>query len=282
MRWEDRRESDNVEDRRGRSPRGVAIGGGMGAIVLAIIIMLMGGDPSQLLGGLQGGTAPGTQGSVEAPANDPGKKFASVILADTEEVWTKVFREQLGEQYVEPKLVIFTGQVDFESGRADSGMGPFYCGADQNVYIDLSFYQTMADQLGAPGDFAQAYVIAHEVGHHVQKLLGTLDKVNNARRQSSERQATELSVRLELQADFYAGLWAHHAQHLTQMDEQDLREALNAAKQIGDDALQKRQQGYVVPHAFTHGTSEQRMKWFLAGYRSGRVKDGDTFSLRNP
>ncbi len=254
----------------------------MGAIVLAIIIMLMGGDPSQLLGGLQGGTAPGTQGSVEAPANDPGKKFASVILADTEEVWTKVFREQLGEQYVEPKLVIFTGQVDFACGRADSGMGPFYCGADQNVYIDLSFYQTMADQLGAPGDFAQAYVIAHEVGHHVQKLLGTLDKVNNARRQSSERQANELSVRLELQADFYAGLWAHHAQHLTQMDEQDLREALNAAKQIGDDALQKRQQGYVVPHAFTHGTSEQRMKWFLAGYRSGRVKDGDTFSLRNP
>lgn len=282
MRWEDRRESDNVEDRRGRSPRGVAIGGGMGAIVLAIIIMLMGGDPSALLGGLQGGTGPGTQGSVEAPANDPGKKFASVILADTEEVWTKVFREQLGEQYVEPKLVIFTGQVDSACGRADSGMGPFYCGADQNVYIDLSFYQTMADQLGAPGDFAQAYVIAHEVGHHVQKLLGTLDKVNNARRQSSERQANELSVRLELQADFYAGLWAHHAQHLTQMDEQDLREALNAAEQIGDDALQKRQQGYVVPHAFTHGTSEQRMKWFLAGYRSGRVKDGDTFTLRNP
>lgn len=281
MRLDEIEESSNVEDRRGSIPRGgIVAGGGIGVVVLAIIVSLLGGDPQQVLDAsksMQGG-APQSGGQAQ-PINDEAKRFVSKILKETEDVWTDIFREN-GMIYQKPKLVVFTERVDTGCGIADSGVGPFYCPADNQVYIDPTFYDTMEKQLGAGGDFAQAYVVAHEVGHHVQNLLGTSTKVDKARRQMSETDFNRVSVRMELQADFYAGVWAKRAGNL-HLDRGDIEEAMNAATQIGDDTLQKRGQGYVEPEKFTHGTSAQRVKWFMKGYETGDIKQGDTFSTRN-
>ncbi len=281
MRLDEVEESSNVEDRRGSIPRGgMVAGGGIGVVVLAIIVSLLGGDPQQVLDAsktMQGG-APQSSGQAQ-PINDEAKRFVSKVLKETEDVWTDIFREN-GMTYQKPKLVVFAERVETGCGIADSGVGPFYCPADNQVYIDPTFYDTMEKQLGAGGDFAQAYVVAHEVGHHVQNLLGTSDKVNEARRRLSETQFNQLSVRMELQADFYAGVWAKRAGSL-HLDRGDIEEAMNAATQIGDDTLQKRGQGYVEPEKFTHGTSAQRVNWFMKGFQSGDIRDGDTFNARN-
>lgn len=276
MRWKGRRQSENVEDRRGMSPGGMVAGGGIGVLVIAVIVMLLGGDPSQLLGQLP--SEPGQTQPID-PAQDELKEFTSVTLADTEEVWTRLFAES-GKTYRPPKLVLFSGQVQSACGMAGAAVGPFYCGEDMQVYIDLSFYETMKRQFGARGDFAQAYVVAHEVGHHVQNLLGTLGKVNSARQRMSQVEGNRLSVRLELQADYYAGVWAHHARQMAGIDRQDIEEAIEAASAIGDDTLMRQSQGQVVPDAFTHGSSEQRVRWFLKGFESGDPGGGDTFSAR--
>lgn len=281
MRLDDIEESSNVEDRRGSRPSGkLAVGGGLGTIVIVILYSLLGGNPNDLKSVLPSGGGMTTQQGKMSPADEEGFKFVSKVLKETETVWDKVFPDQLGKSYVHPKLVVFTEQVQSGCGMADTGVGPFYCPADSNVYIDLAFYETMEKQLGAGGDFAQAYVVAHEVGHHVQNLLGTSDQVNKLRARLNEKDFNKISVKMELQADFLAGVWAHYATEL-QIDEQDVREAMNAAQQIGDDTLQKRSQGYVQPDSFTHGTSAQRVKWFMAGFRSGKISDGDTFNTRN-
>lgn len=270
MRLDDLEESSNVEDRRGRpGGRGIAVGGGIGGILIAILYVALGGNPQDLKQ-VSGGSS---QPVVEDPQ---AKEMVSKVLRQTEIVWQKIFREN-GMSYKEAPLVLFTAGTESGCGYADSAVGPFYCPGDGKVYIDLNFYNVMEQQLGAGGDFAQAYVIAHEVGHHVQDLLGTSGKVDRARQSASEREANQLSVRLELQADFYAGVWAHHAKDL-KIDRQDIEEAMNAAHQIGDDALQKRSQGRVVPDSFTHGTSEQRMRWFMKGYQTGDIRQGDTFN----
>jgi predicted metalloprotease len=204
--------------------------------------------------------------------------FVGVVLADTEDVWNRLFQQQ-GSQYQEPKLVLFSGQVRSACGFASAASGPFYCPADRNVYIDLVFYKELKQRFGAPGDFAQAYVIAHEVGHHVQNLLGISEKVQAMRGRVSEAQYNQYSVRLELQADYFAGVWAHHAQRMNILEQGDLEEAMRAANAIGDDTLQKQAQGHVVPDSFTHGTSEQRMRWFMKGFKSGKLEQGDTFSV---
>lgn len=280
MRWIGRRESDNVEDRRGGGGGGLVIGGGIGTLVIALIVMLLGGDPSQVL--RQG--ADTEQTTEQAPTgpqpDDQAAKFVKVVLADTEDVWTKLLAEQ-GEQYPKPVMVLFRGATQSGCGTAQSAMGPFYCPADEKLYIDLSFYDELAEQLNAPGDFAMAYVVAHEVGHHLQHQWGILDKVQQARERLSEAEYNRLSVRLELQADFLAGVWAHHNQKMKQvMEEGDIEEALRAANAIGDDKLQKQSQGYVVPDAFTHGTSAQRVYWFKKGYTTGDINQGDTFNSR--
>ena len=281
MRLDDIEESSNVEDRRGSRPGGkLAVGGGLGTIVIVILYSLLGGNPNDLKSVLPSGGGMTTQQGKMSPADEEGFKFVSKVLKETETVWDKVFPDQLGKSYVHPKLVVFTEQVQSGCGMADTGVGPFYCPADSNVYIDLAFYETMEKQLGASGDFAQAYVVAHEVGHHVQNLLGTSNKVNELRARLNEKDFNKISVKMELQADFLAGVWAHYATEL-QIDEQDVREVMNAAQQIGDDTLQKRSQGYVQPDSFTHGTSAQRVKWFMAGFRSGKISDGDTFNTRN-
>ncbi len=281
MRLDEIEESSNVEDRRGSRPGGkLAVGGGLGGIVIVIIYALLGGNPQDLQGALPSQSGQAQQSSGGAPINDEGKKFVSKVLKETEVVWDKVFQDQLGKAYEKPSLVVFSDQVQSGCGIADTGVGPFYCSADSKVYIDLAFYETMEKQLGAGGDFAQAYVVAHEVGHHVQNLLGTSDQVNKLRARLSEKDFNKISVKMELQADFLAGVWAHYATEL-QIDEQDVKEAMNAAQQIGDDTLQKRGQGYVNPDSFTHGTSAQRVKWFMAGLRSGKLSDGDTFNTRN-
>ena len=281
MRLDEIEESSNVEDRRGSRPGGkLAVGGGLGTIVIVILYSLLGGNPNDLKSVLPSGGGMTTQQGKMSPADEEGFKFVSKVLKETETVWDKVFPDQLGKSYVHPKLVVFTEQVQSGCGMADTGVGPFYCPADSNVYIDLAFYETMEKQLGASGDFAQAYVVAHEVGHHVQNLLGTSNKVNELRARLNEKDFNKISVKMELQADFLAGVWAHYATEL-QIDEQDVREAMNAAQQIGDDTLQKRSQGYVQPDSFTHGTSAQRVKWFMAGFRSGKISDGDTFNTRN-
>jgi predicted metalloprotease len=273
MRWKGRRQSSNVEDRRGRG--GVVAGGGIGVVIIAVIVMLMGGDPGAVLGGM-----PTSSPGVVAPQDEEGKEFVSVVLADTEDVWATEF-EKRGMQYREPQLVLFSGQVESACGYADAAVGPFYCPADETVYIDLSFYSTLKERFGAHGEFAQAYVIAHEVGHHVSNLLGSMDKVDAARGRVSEKGQNALSVRLELQADFYAGVFAHHADRTKDiLDPKDINDALNAASAIGDDNIQRRSQGYVVPDAFTHGSSEQRARWFRKGWESGRIEDGDTFKAR--
>lgn len=257
----------------------VAASGGVGILILALVVMLFGGDPSQLLQGIAVDSGPAVSREL-SPEEQAQAEFVKVVLADTEDVWNQVFPEQLGRPYVEPKLVLFSGQVESACGFASAAVGPFYCPSDSQVYIDLSFYDQLSRRFGAPGDFAQAYVIAHEVGHHIQKLLGITDRVHGMKGRVPDRQYNDLSVRLELQADFLAGVWAHHAQSQAWIDEQDIREAVNAAEAIGDDKLQKEAQGYVVPESFTHGTSAQRARWFMKGWRSGRVEDGDTFSAR--
>ncbi|MAT14280.1 MAG: hypothetical protein CMJ46_03320 [Planctomyces sp.] len=279
MRWSGRRGSSNVEDRRGR-PGPVMVGGGsLIGIVIVVIYLLMGGDP-QALQQLPVNN-PGQPGGIVE--NDPREQklaeFVSVVLADTEEVWGELFAAR-GSVYRDPKLVLFRERVQSACGFQQAATGPFYCPADQKVYIDLSFYDAMERRLNAPGDFAQAYVIAHEVGHHVQNLMGISDRVHRLQQQQGEDAANELSVRLELQADFFAGVWAHHAEQNWQiLEEGDVEEALNAASAIGDDRLQLQSRGYVVPESFTHGTSKQRMRWFLKGLKTGDITQGDTFEI---
>jgi uncharacterized protein len=288
MRWEGNRQSENVEDRRGAGPfgGGFGFGGrsiGVGTIVIALVAgWIFGINPLTLLGVLSGSEAPVvSQGPAQRPpADDRMATFVSTVLADTEDVWKGLFSAQ-GSSYQEPKLVLFRGATPTACGTGQSAMGPFYCPGDRKVYIDLQFYETMRTRLGAPGDFAQAYVIAHEVGHHVQNLLGIADKVDAMRQRSGGAQANQLSVRMELQADCFAGVWAHHAQRTRQVLEQgDLEEALNAASQIGDDTLQRKSQGTIVPESFTHGTSAQRVSWFKRGMGSGSVRDCNTFDTR--
>lgn len=277
MRWQGRRQSGNVEDRRGSSRGGLVAGGGIGAIVIAIVIYFLGGDPSQVIdlqqqAGPQRQMSPG-QMAAEAEADS----LVRVVLADTEDLWNKEFA-QMNRQYEEPTLVLFSGMVQSACGNASSASGPFYCPADHQVYIDLSFYDELQN-LNATGDFAMAYVVAHEVGHHVQNLLGISEKVQAERGRLSETEYNKLSVKLELQADFLAGVWAHHTQKLQNVIEPgDIEEALNAANAIGDDRLQKQSRGYVVPDAFTHGTSAQRMYWFKKGFETGDIRQGDTFN----
>jgi predicted metalloprotease len=293
MKWEDQRRSSNVEDRRSAGGGGgfgiPRIGGGglsIGGVLVALVVgWIFGINPLALLGmmGGDGGGPVATQSqgpAVAPPASDARAQFVSTVLADTEDVWQQVFRSA-GGTYREPKLVLFRGATRTACGVGQSAMGPFYCPADLNVYIDLDFFDVMARRMGAPGDFAQAYVVAHEVGHHVQRLLGITDKVEAARGRMSEAQNNALSVRVELQADCLAGLWAHHSQKGKGWLEQgDLQEAMNAAAQIGDDNLQKRSQGTVVPESFTHGSSAQRVEWFKRGYAGGRTQDCDTFQAQ--
>ncbi len=278
MRWMGRRESDNVEDKRGVSGGGIALGGGIGTIVIGIIYLLLGGDPSTVVNQViqqQGQTQNATPRS---PEEEKLASFTKVILADTEDVWSAIFAEQ-GDAYSYPKLVLFTEQTQSGCGFSSAATGPFYCPSDQKVYIDLSFFKELESRFQAPGEFAMAYVIAHEVGHHIQKLQGTFNKLNDARGQMSEKAYNQLSVKTELQADFYAGVWANRNQQMKNfMDAGDLEAALRAANAIGDDRLQKENQGYVVPDAFTHGTSAQRMFWFKKGFETGDIRQGNTFA----
>lgn len=278
MRWQGRRRSSNVDDRRSGGGRKMALGGGLGTIVLVILVLIFGGDPSQLLQQMQTQPPPAEQDGVAATAADDSlAAFVSVVLADTEDVWNRLFAEA-GSDYREPTLVLFREMDQSACGYAQAAMGPFYCPADEKVYIDLSFYGELQNKFGAPGDFAMAYVVAHEVGHHVQNLLGISKQVQSQRSRMSQAEYNALSVRLELQADFLAGVWAHHADKMKDILESgDIDEALNAANAIGDDQLQRQSQGYVVPDSFTHGTSEQRMRWFKKGYESGDIAQGDTF-----
>ncbi|MCA1556237.1 MAG: zinc metallopeptidase [Acidobacteria bacterium] len=282
MRWRGRRESTNVEDRRGMSRGGMAVGGGLGTIVLIVVALLFGADPRELLDQTQTGAPQETQQGARQvnPQEEELRKFTSVVLAETEDVWQQLF-QQAGKRYREPTLSLFTGQTRSACGAAGASTGPFYCPGDEKLYIDLSFYRDLKTQLGAPGDFAQAYVVAHEVGHHIQNLLGTMDQVNAQQSRMGGAEANRLSVMLELQADFYAGVWAHYAQRRGIIEPGDIEEALNAATAIGDDRLQRQGQGYVVPDSFTHGTSEQRVRWFKKGLETGDIRQGDTFSARN-
>lgn len=274
MRWKGREQSDQVEDRRGRSAAPL-VGGGIGTIIVALIAVALGADPAQVLSQLGATTAPG--GAQTQNLDPEALEFVSVVLKDTEDVWTAEFKKR-GLTYEKPKLVLFTGQVNSACGTASSAVGPFYCPGDKTIYLDTEFYSVLKDRLGAPGEFARAYVIAHEVGHHVQNLLGTMDQIDAQRKRLSEVEFNKLSVRLELQADYYAGAWAHHAERTKDiLDPKDLEEAIRAAEAIGDDTLQKQSQGHVVPDAFTHGTSDQRVRWFNKGWESGRLEDGDTF-----
>lgn len=276
MRWQGRRESSNVEDRRGISGGQVAVGGGILGVIALVINFLLGGDVSQIPQQLPNQSAP--QSAEEQAADDQRAQFVKVVLAETEDVWNTLF-QQSGKNYSEPTLVLFRDATQSSCGHASSATGPFYCPGDQKVYIDLSFYQDLQNRFQAPGDFAMAYVIAHEVGHHIQNLLGVSDKVHQLRQQVSQEEYNKYSVMLELQADFLAGVWAHHTQKMKNILEQgDIEEALGAANAIGDDRLQKESQGYVVPESFTHGTSQQRMYWFKKGYQTGDMNQGDTFN----
>jgi predicted metalloprotease len=271
-----------VEDRRGSGGFGMGgkgiLGGGLG-IVFIIVFMLLGGDPGQILSQSQiinqGGNAPYEQTAEEEELAE----FVSVVLADTEAVWQDIFYEY-GEVYQEPILVLYSGYVQSACGTAGSSTGPFYCPGDNKVYIDLSFFQEMETQFDAPGDFAMAYVIAHEVGHHVQNQLGIMDEYQSLRSQMSQTEFNKLTVRLELQADYLAGVWAHYVDDMNYLEDGDIQEAMNAASAVGDDRIQKQTQGYVVPDSFTHGTSEQRMRWFMKGYNEGDLDQWDTFSLQ--
>lgn len=279
MKWLGRRGSSNVDDRRGLSGGGLAAGGGVIGIVVYLIYSLLGGegiDPSQLQNMMPQGQQQELS-AAEKAKDDERAEFVKVVLAETEDVWNKIFAEQ-GQTYKEPILVLYRGSVQSGCGGASAATGPFYCPTDNKLYIDLSFYQELQDKYSAPGDFAMAYVVAHEVGHHVQQLMGTAGKVHQMRSRVSEKEYNRYSVALELQADFYAGLWAHHTQKRAQIIEQgDVEEALGAANAIGDDRLQREASGRVTPDAFTHGTSAQRMYWFKRGWETGDVKQGNTF-----
>jgi predicted metalloprotease len=288
MRWEGNCQSSNVEDRRaGGGKGGFGFGGrsiGIGTIVIALLAWgVFGINPLTTIGVLSGGGAPqvAQQGPAQAPpANDQAAAFVSTVLASTEDVWTQIFRDG-GAQYRAPKLVLFRGHVPTACGTGQSAMGPFYCPADQKVYLDMNFFDTLSRQLGAPGEFARAYVVAHEVGHHVQTLLGTTQKVDSLRGRISERDNNALSVRMELQADCFAGIWAHKSQQAKNWLEQgDLESALNAAARIGDDHLQRQQTGTVRPDSFTHGSSAQRQRWFAQGFKTGSVQACDTFNAQ--
>lgn len=290
MKWEGNRQSENVEDRRGASGGGGRrLPGGRGLGIGTIVIALVGGwifgiNPMTILSALSGGEGAVVQQQApqgQTPADDTMSRFVSTVLADTEDVWKQQF-SQGGAQYQEPRLVLYRGMTPTACGTGQSAMGPFYCPGDQKVYIDLAFYETLRDRMGAPGDFAQAYVIAHEVGHHVQNLLGITAKMEQARERVSRTEYNALSVRLELQADCLAGVWAHHAQRSRQILERgDVEEAMNAAARIGDDALQRAGGGAVVPESFTHGTSAQRQRWFDMGLQGGSIKGCDSFSARS-
>ncbi|MEM9326063.1 MAG: neutral zinc metallopeptidase [Bacteroidota bacterium] len=294
MRYKGRRRSTNVRDVRGSGSRSSSGGGGGLATIATILLsrgswkqkllivaviagiaIFTGNNPLNLLAG--GSTT--TQSNYQPTAQEQElMEFVEVVMADTEDVWNKIYREN-GSTYKEPQLVVFSNTVQSGCGRASKATGPFYCPADQSAYIDLSFYEELSRRFGAPGDFAMAYVIAHEVGHHIQNLTGTLDKVNRARGQVSQTQYNKMSVMLELQADFYAGVWAHHAQRMHNILEQgDIQEAIQAAEAIGDDRIQRESQGYVVPDSFTHGTSAQRVRWFKKGFETGDIRQGDTFN----
>jgi predicted metalloprotease len=281
MLWKGRRQSENVEDRRGITGRKVAVGGGLGALALTIIVLLLGGNPDEVMQNLQ---TPQTSGQEQTRTLTAEKQetgdFVKVILADTEDVWNTIFQQE-EMQYREPKLVMFTNATDSACGFAQSATGPFYCPGDEKVYIDLGFFQEMQERLGARGDFAWAYVIAHEIGHHVQNLLGVMEQVQEKQQSLGQQEYNRFMVRLELQADFLAGVWAHHAQRMKNILETgDIEEGLNAAAAVGDDRIMKREQGYVVPDAFTHGTSEQRVRWFTLGLKTGDMTQGDTFAAR--
>lgn len=277
MRWLGRRGSGNIEDRRSGGGGGLALGGG--AIVVAIILgLITGKNPLEMLDMVQSGGAQQEQTTATTSPTDEAGKFVDVVLGDTDEVWAEIFKEN-GSTYQEPHLVLFNGRVASACGSASAATGPFYCPSDQKVYIDLSFKDELSQRFGAAGDFPMAYVIAHEVGHHVQNLMGTSDKMQEMRGRVSEAEYNRMSVKLELQADFYAGVWAKHAQKMfNSIEDGDIEEALTAANAIGDDRLQKQSQGEIVPDSFTHGTSAQRMRWFKKGYETGDISQGDTFN----
>jgi len=308
MLWKGRRQSDNVRDMRGSGGGGgfgrgmpgglggrqmrIPMGRGGGGLSLSTIVILVvlyfalracGIDPLQILAGDPGAGVPGGGGQItqsepgQTKASDEMTQFVGVVLAETEDVWNGIFQAE-GEKYSEPQLVLFAGQVQSACGFASSASGPFYCPGDRKVYLDTTFFDQLDKQFGASGDFAQAYVIAHEVGHHVQNLIGVLPKFNQMRQQMSEQEANQMSMRVELQADCFAGVWGHYTEQKGLLEQGDVEEALNAAQQIGDDTLQKKMQGYVVPESFNHGTSAQRQKWFAAGLRSGKLSDCDTFN----
>jgi predicted metalloprotease len=279
MLWQGRRESENVEDVRGSGGRRLAVGGGIGGVIVVVVYLLLGGDPMALLDS-QGQAQLSQPGQIDnqAAPRDKASKFVAVVLADTEDAWHEIFR-QMGRQYEEPKLVLFTDLTQSGCGFASGASGPFYCPEDRRVYIDLGFYRLLQERLRAGGDFAQAYVIAHEVGHHVQNLLGISDRVQAARGRLSQSEYNRLSVRLELQADFLAGVWARYADRVKHVVEAgDIEEAMRAASAVGDDRLQHSSRGYVVPDSFTHGSSEQRVRWFRRGYETGDLRQGDTFN----
>ena len=281
MRWRGERQSTNIEDRRGMSAGRVAVGGGLGTIVIMILALLFGVNPQQLFEQLPSDQQPGVQTSrPTSPQEEELKEFVAVVLAKSEDVWTDVFRQN-GRQYRKPTLVLFTDRVQSACGITGAAVGPFYCPGDEKVYIDLSFYEQLRREFNAPGDFAQAYVVAHEVGHHVQKLLGITDRVDSMRERVGEVEANQLSVRLELQADFFAGVFAKYVQNQGMLDAGDIEEALRAASSVGDDQIQRRTTGYVVPDSFTHGTAEQRLRWFKKGYETGDMRQGDTFAARS-
>jgi predicted metalloprotease len=281
MKWQGRRTSSNVEDRRGTNVKGFAIGGGLGGGILIIVIILVltfcgGGDLTPIIN--SGLASPAEDRDYQAtPQEEELAQFVSVVLAETEDVWTEIFAKE-GMEYDYPGLVLYTDYVESACGISGAATGPFYCPADQKIYIDLSFYQELQDKFQAPGDFAMAYIIAHEVGHHIQTILGIMNDVTALQSRVSLAEANELSVRLELQADYLAGVWAHHVDRMNLLEEGDIEEALNAASAVGDDRIQKQYQGYVVPDSFTHGTSEQRQRWFYKGFTSGTLEEGDTFN----
>lgn len=304
MLWKGRRQSDNVQDERGdsgglggglggsggfRIPIGGRAGGGGSSILIVILVVIAGWyfgfDPSQILGGGDSGQVTDGSGQITdssgegsgAPANDEMKQFVSTVLAETEDVWKGIFQAN-GLTYEEPKLLLFSGQIRSACGFTTSAAGPFYCPGDHKVYLDTDFFQQLSQQFGASGDFAEAYVIAHEVGHHVQNLTGILPKFNQMRQSMSEADANHMSMQVELQADCFAGVWGHFTAQKGILEKGDLEEALNAAQQIGDDTLQKKMQGYVVPESFNHGTSAQRVTWFKRGFSSGKLSDCDTFN----
>lgn len=283
MRWQGRKQSSNVEDRRGGGgARRTGTGIGIGTIIIAVIVMLFGGNPMSVLQNASSGSGSTEYVGTSAPSDEQSDQlaaFVKVTLQDTEDVWNTLFREYFGQDYREPTLVIYTGSTPSACGMGSAAAGPFYCPGDEKIYIDLSFYNELSQRFGASGDFAMAYVVAHEVGHHIQRLMGTTQQVDAQRGRLPKAQMNDLSVRLELQADFYAGVWAHHNQKMKNiLEDGDIQEALTAANAIGDDNLQKQAQGYAVPESFTHGTSEQRMRWFKKGFQTGDLRQGDTFN----